>query len=72
MSGPATLEQHDCKVSKLVGRSKTWLAGAGTAGGNHLSKRSAVSPALTRVADTSPSPGWRSVWMASSYRRYFT
>ena len=34
--------------------------------GNHPSRRRAFSPVFTRVANTSPNPGRRSVWTSSS------
>ena len=37
--------------------------------GNHPSRRRAFSPALTKVANTSPNPGRRSVWTSSSQLR---
>ena len=71
MSGPPILEQDDCKVSEPGGRRESWLAGARTAGWEPPFQACAFSPALTRVAYTSPSPGWRSVWMSPSQLRCF-
>ena len=39
--------------------------------GNHPSRRRAFSAVLTRVANTSPSPGRRRVWTSSSQLRSF-
>ncbi len=46
--------------------------GSDIRGGNHPSRRRAFSPVLTRVANTSPNPGRRSVCTSSSQLRSFT
>ena len=61
-----------------VGRKEQTLARSGMdiCGGNHPSRRRAFSPVFTpvftRVANTSPNPGRRSVWRSSSQLRSFT
>ena len=66
-------EHHTFSILRMVSRCNPNVRAAfRMQGGNHHSKRSAFSPALIRVADTSPSPGWRSVRMSSSQLRSFT
>ena len=57
-----------------IGRKAQLLArkGMDIRGGSHSSKRKALNAVLTRVANTSPSPGRRRVWKSSSRLRSFT
>ena len=60
------------RKAQVLARKGIDIRGGNHRGGNHPSRRRAFSPVLTRVANTSPNPGRRSVCTSSSQLRSFT